>query len=166
MKFFLPHQAAVKAIAYCPWSSSLLATGGGSKDRTIRFWHTNSGTLLESIPTKGQITSLIWSKRKKQIVVTYGFGDSQKPLLIGLYSYPKMEPIVQVEATPNLRILSAVMSPDSSSICVAANDETVRFYELWNPNDRIIVESQEGGLYGSELIELCEGITKSGGFIR
>ncbi|KAH3664408.1 hypothetical protein WICMUC_005793 [Wickerhamomyces mucosus] len=166
MKFFLPHQAAVKAIAYCPWSKSLLATGGGSKDRTIRFWHTNSGTLLESVPTKGQITSLIWSRRKKQIVVTFGFGDSQKPTIISMYSYPKMDVLLQVEATSNLRILSAVLSPDTRSICVAANDETVRFYELWDLKDSVILESHEDGMFGSQLIELCEGITKSGGYIR
>jgi cell division cycle protein 20 (cofactor of APC complex) len=31
------HTAAVKAIAWCPWQSSLLATGGGSSDRTIQY---------------------------------------------------------------------------------------------------------------------------------
>lgn len=30
------HTAAVKALAWCPWQSSLLATGGGSSDRTIQ----------------------------------------------------------------------------------------------------------------------------------
>jgi meiosis-specific APC/C activator protein AMA1 len=165
-KFHLPHQAAVKALAYCPWSRSLLATGGGSKDRTIRFWHTNSGTLLDSIQTKGQITSLIWSTRKKQITLTFGFGEAKKSKLIAVYSYPQMEELVQVEATPNLRALSAVLSPDSSSICVVANDETVRFYQLWDTKDSVIMESQEGSVFGSDLIDLCEGIAKSGGSIR
>jgi hypothetical protein len=27
-----------KAIAWCPWQSSLLATGGGTNDHTIHFW--------------------------------------------------------------------------------------------------------------------------------
>jgi len=77
-----------------------------------------------------------------------------------------MEQIVQVESLPNLRIISAVSSPDSSSICVACNDETVRFYELWNPKHNIIIDSQENGVFGSDLIELCEGISKNGGPIR
>lgn len=33
---FEHHQAAVKAIAWCPFQSNLLASGGGTADRTIR----------------------------------------------------------------------------------------------------------------------------------
>ncbi len=36
------HSAAVKAMAWCPWQSNGLATGGGSNDRTIRFWNTDT----------------------------------------------------------------------------------------------------------------------------
>lgn len=163
LKYFLPHQAAVKAIAYCPWSTAILATGGGSRDRTIRFWHTNSGTLLDSLKTSGQITSLIWSECKKQIAATFGFTGTK---MISVYSYPKMEEIVQVEGSPDSRVLSAVTSPDSTSICVASNDETVRFYELWDPKDNKILKTQENGLFGSDLIELSEGISIPGGTIR
>jgi cell division cycle 20-like protein 1 (cofactor of APC complex) len=35
------HTAAVKALAWSPHKSSLLATGGGSSDKTIKFWNTN-----------------------------------------------------------------------------------------------------------------------------
>jgi WD40 repeat protein len=33
------HIAAVKALAWCPWQKHLLASGGGTADRTIRFWN-------------------------------------------------------------------------------------------------------------------------------
>ena len=33
------HKAAVKALAWCPWQRNLLATGGGSTDKTMRFWN-------------------------------------------------------------------------------------------------------------------------------
>lgn len=164
--FQLPHQAAVKAVAYCPWSKSLLATGGGSKDRTIRFWHSNSGTLLNTIEARGQVTSLNWSNRKKQITLTFGFGDTKKSKLIIVYSYPQMEELIQVDAAPNLRILSSALSPDCSTLCVASNDETVRFYQFWNPDDSVIMESPEGGVFGSELIDLSEGMTERGDSIR
>jgi meiosis-specific APC/C activator protein AMA1 len=166
LKYYLAHKAAVKAVAYCPWSKSLLATGGGSKDRTIRFWHTSTGSLLNSHKTKGQITSLIWSKRKRQITATYGFGDVDKPIFLSVLSYPDMETLAEVEAAPNLRALSAVMSPDATSICVAANDETVRFYKLWDAKDPIILDYQQNGVFGSDIIELSEGITTHGDFIR
>lgn len=40
------HQAAVKALAWCPFQANLLATGGGTADRTIKFHNTHTGRLL------------------------------------------------------------------------------------------------------------------------
>lgn len=39
------HQAAVKALAWCPWQNHVLASGGGTADRTIRFWNCNTGNI-------------------------------------------------------------------------------------------------------------------------
>lgn len=158
LQFILPHNAAVKAVAFCPWSKSLLATGGGSKDRTIKFWHTTTGTLLDQIHACGQVTSLIWSTRYKQIVATFGFGDLDDPVLITLYSFPKLTPLKQVRSPTPLRVLSAVPSPNITSVCVATNDETIRFYDLWNDKEEVISDAQEGGLLGSDIMEFVEGI--------
>lgn len=158
MQFILPHNAAVKAVAFCPWSKSLLATGGGSKDRTIKFWHTTTGTLVDQIQACGQVTSLIWSTRYKQIVATFGFGDLDDPILITLYSFPRLTPLKQVRSPTPLRVLSAVPSPNITSVCVATNDETIRFYDLWNDKEEVISDAQQGGLLGSEIIEFVEGI--------
>ena len=49
------HQAAVKALAWCPFQSNLLATGGGTADRSIKFWNTHTGALLNSIDTGSQV---------------------------------------------------------------------------------------------------------------
>lgn len=161
LKYILPHKAAIKAISYCPWSKSLLSTGGGTKDRTIRFWHTNSGTLLHEFDTKSQVTSLIWSNYSKELVATFGFGDEPGRLLLAGYSYPKMNTLFEVTASSNLRILSAARSPDEESLCVATNDETVRFYKIWKRTKHCLgssPEAQGSGTYGSLLIELHEGI--------
>lgn len=37
---FSDHTAAVKAIAWSPHNHGILASGGGSVDRTIKFWNT------------------------------------------------------------------------------------------------------------------------------
>lgn len=50
------HQAAVKALAWCPFQSNLLATGGGTADRSIKFWNTHTGALLNSIDTGSQVS--------------------------------------------------------------------------------------------------------------
>lgn len=43
---FNHHQAAVKALAWCPWQTNILASGGGTADRTIRFWNCNNGNFI------------------------------------------------------------------------------------------------------------------------
>ncbi|ABN65473.2 predicted protein, partial [Scheffersomyces stipitis CBS 6054] len=168
LRFILPHNAAIKAIAFCPWTSSLLATGGGSKDRKIRFWHTNSGTLLKEFSTSGQITSLVWSSFRKEITATFGFGSEKKSYLMQVYSYPSMATLVEVPATLNLRILSSTLSPDGTCLCVATNDSTIRIYKLWEKTHKLVKspDSSGYGSYGSSLIDLQEGVVKRGETIR
>ena len=48
------HTAAVKAIAWSPHQQGLLASGGGTADRCIRFWNTANGNVLNSIDTGSQ----------------------------------------------------------------------------------------------------------------
>ncbi|KAK6205375.1 WD40-repeat-containing domain protein [Scheffersomyces amazonensis] len=168
LKYVLPHNAAVKAIAFCPWTNSLLATGGGSKDRKIRFWHTKSGTKLNEVATHGQITSLIWSKYRKEIAATFGFGSDNKSSLLYIYSYPLMKPIVEVPSIPNLRILSSSCSPDFCSICVAANDSTVRIYKLWEKSHEVAttIQLKGSGTFGSSLIDYQEGVGSLNDLLR
>ncbi|CCK67850.1 Ama1p KNAG_0A01610 [Huiozyma naganishii CBS 8797] len=158
LKNIFPHSAAVKAVAFCPWSKSLLATGGGSKDRTIKFWHVGTGTLINEIRAKAQVTSLIWSPRYKQIAATFGFSNVRDPVLLKLYSYPQLEKILEVKSPTPLRALSSSLSPTGSSICVATTDETLRFYKLWDEKEDVIRDIQEEGVFGSILIEHLEGI--------
>jgi cell division cycle 20-like protein 1 (cofactor of APC complex) len=40
---FLKHTAAVKALAWSPHQHGLLVSGGGTADRTIRFWNSITG---------------------------------------------------------------------------------------------------------------------------
>lgn len=167
LKYKMPHRAAVKALAFCPWCPTLLVTGAGSQDRMIRFWHTRSGTLIRSFNVKGQVTSLVWSRHYRQLAATFGFADTENPLLLSVYSFPQLEPLIQVPTLCSLRVLSAVLSPNMGSICVATNDETVRFYELWSVTDQVMPVT-EGGckVFGSDIIEMVEGIDKPGEVIR
>lgn len=49
------HNAAVKAIAWSPHQCGLLASGGGTADRCIRFWNTTNGNQLNHVDTGSQV---------------------------------------------------------------------------------------------------------------
>ncbi|KAL1888989.1 hypothetical protein Cpir12675_005962 [Ceratocystis pirilliformis] len=82
------HSAAVKAIAFCPWRPSVIATGGGSTDKCIHFFHTTSGTALATIAVSAQVTSLIWSTARREIVATFGFALPEHGRRIAVFSWP------------------------------------------------------------------------------
>ncbi len=52
---FHEHTAAVKALAWDPHVSGVLATGGGTQDKTIRFWNVFNGTMLNDLDTGSQV---------------------------------------------------------------------------------------------------------------
>lgn len=91
------HGAAVKAIAFCPWREGLIATGGGSNDKCIHFFHTSSGACLSTISVAAQVTSLIWSTTRREIVATFGYAQPEHPFRIAVFSWPDCK---QVAAIP------------------------------------------------------------------
>ena len=90
------HSAAVKAIAFAPWQPSLLATGGGSNDRSIHFYHTPSGTCLATIDVQAQVTSLIWSTTRREIAATFGFAQPEHPYRIAVFAWPSCRQVVAI----------------------------------------------------------------------
>lgn len=83
------HCAAVKALAWSPHQHSLLASGGGTADRTIRFWNTYTLEQLNYIDTGSQVCNLMFSKDVNELVSTHGYSMNQ----ICLWKYPTMEKI-------------------------------------------------------------------------
>ncbi len=85
---FVGHQAAVKAIAWSPHQHGLIASGGGTADRCIKFWNTSTGAALQSVDTGSQVCNLAWSKNVNEIVSTHGTSRHQTPSpLPALYAY-------------------------------------------------------------------------------
>ncbi|KAF9224741.1 WD40 repeat-like protein [Gyrodon lividus] len=66
------HTAAVKALAFSPWSP-LLASGGGTSDTCIHVWNINTGARLHTYHTGAQVTGVHWSLDRKELVSTHGF---------------------------------------------------------------------------------------------
>jgi hypothetical protein len=165
--------AAVKAMAFCPWHRGLVAIGGGSNDRCIHFYHTRSGACLATIDCAAQVTSLVWSQTRREIAATFGFAQPEHPYRIAVFAWPSCEQVVAVPWWDENRALCAVAyprgpmsSPDAGDrrdgdrergedsvlggqrieegcIVVAASDMAIRFHEIWT--DR---RGGGGGLLG------------------
>lgn len=120
------HKAAIKALAWCPWQSNLLATGGGSHDRNIHFWNTTSGARVNSIDTGSQVTSLRWSTAYKELVSSSGFPDNS----LSIWSYPTLVKNIEIPAHES-RVLHSALSPDGQMLATAAADESLKFWKVF-----------------------------------
>lgn len=120
------HKAAIKALAWCPWQSNLLATGGGSHDRHIHFWNTTSGARVNSIDTGSQVTSLRWSLAYKELVSSSGFPDNS----LSIWSYPTLVKNIEIPAHES-RVLHSALSPDGQMLATAAADESLKFWKVF-----------------------------------
>ncbi len=78
------HSAAVKAVSWCPWQRHVLASGGGTADRTIRIWNSTNGTILKSVDTGSQVCAIQWNEQYRELVSSHGFSDNQ--LIVWRYS--------------------------------------------------------------------------------
>ncbi|KAJ5043828.1 hypothetical protein NUH16_000621 [Penicillium rubens] len=96
----LMHSAAVKAIAFAPWQPSLLATGGGTNDKAIHFYHTRSGACLASINVFAQVTSLIWSETRREIAATFGYAQPNHPFRIAVFAWPSCAQVAVIPWGP------------------------------------------------------------------
>ena len=125
---FTDHQAAVKALAWSPHERHLLATGAGTADRTIKFWNTQTGALLNSIDTGSQVCALQWNPFEKEILSSHGYARNQ----LCLWKYPSMAKIKEFEGHTS-RVLHLAVSPDGGNVVSAAGDETLRFWDIFVP---------------------------------
>lgn len=152
---FTEHCAAVKAIAWSPHQRGLLASGGGTADRTIKFWNTLTSSqppshvaasamaaaaadepilspnLLSSLDTGSQVCNLAWSKNSNELVSTHGYSQNQ----IVVWKYPSMQQVVSLTGH-TYRVLYLAMSPDGSVIVTGAGDETLRFWNAFRRKEK------------------------------
>ncbi|PRP87910.1 hypothetical protein PROFUN_02647 [Planoprotostelium fungivorum] len=120
------HTAAVKAIDWCPWKTDLLASGGGTADRTIRFWNTQTGACLDRIDTKSQVCAVKWSTKSRRLVSSHGFSENQ----LIVWDYPSMKRVAELTGH-EARVLYLALSPDGTRVVSGAADETLRIWTVF-----------------------------------
>jgi len=127
MQTYTDHLAAVKAIAWSPHHHGLLASGGGTADRYIRFWNTLTGQPMQSVDTGSQVCNLAWSKHASELVSTHGYSQNQ----ILVWKYPSLVQVAKLTGH-SYRVLYLAMSPDGEAIVTGAGDETLRFWNVFS----------------------------------
>ncbi|XEV06730.1 hypothetical protein FSHL1_012017 [Fusarium sambucinum] len=178
-KHYWSHDAAVKAIAFCPWRRGLVATGGGSNDKCIHFFHTPSGAALATISVSAQVTSLIWNTTRREIAATFGYPSPEHPYRVSVFSWPECRQVAAIPWEDGLRALYAIAYPrgptsggpavtgggQEGCIVVASSDRSIKFHEVWSREKGVTVGAT-GILAGSDILEGLEGIDKEGDIIR
>ncbi|KAJ3511040.1 hypothetical protein NLJ89_g4332 [Agrocybe chaxingu] len=132
---FHEHTAAVKALAWDPHIPGVLATGGGTQDKHIRFWNVQNGTMLHELDTGSQVCNLIWSLTSHELVSTHGFSSTTAQNQICIWRYPTLNMVASLTGHTN-RVLYLAMSPDGETIVTGAGDETLRFWNAFPKKEK------------------------------
>jgi len=132
---FTDHRAAVKAIAWSPYRRGRFVSGGGTADRTLRFWDSKSLSCMGVVETGSQVCNVAWSSNIDEIVTTHGFSQNHIVIWDTASStssvLPTVKPAIPIATLRGhtSRVLHLAVSPDGRTIATAAGDQTLRF---WN----------------------------------
>jgi cell division cycle 20-like protein 1 (cofactor of APC complex) len=157
------HGAAVKAIAWSPHQRGLLASGGGTADRSIKFWNTlisSNGPSAASLAAAAASASASGSANvpnsptapanlissldtgsqvcnlawsKNSNEIVSTHGYSQNQIIV--WKYPSMQQVASLTGH-TYRVLYLAMSPDGETIVTGAGDETLRFWSTFKKKAR------------------------------
>lgn len=156
------HRAAVRALSWSPMNSSLLATGGGTLDKSIHFWNVTQGTRLQSIQTDAQVTALHWSLRYKEIASCHGTSAASEvsatPSYLNLWSYPSLDKLDSLAAHES-RTLHSCLSPDGQVLATCGTDESLKFWRLFEILDDAKSKASTGSGGGSASTSNGSGST-------
>lgn len=133
---------------------------------------------MATISVSAQVTSLIWSKTRREIAATFGYAQPKHPYRIAVFSWPSCQQVGAIAWEGGHRILSAVAYPRGPSdvhersrtaregtIVAATSNESIHFHEVWQAEPKATV-SGVGVLGGSDILEGLSGIDKEGDVIR
>ncbi|KAE8211918.1 hypothetical protein CF327_g4392 [Tilletia walkeri] len=130
------HNSAVKALSWCPWNNSILASGGGNQDRCIHFWNVTQSSRTNTIHTEGQVSSLNWSRDYREIVATNtALDDPAVGGFIDIYAHPSGGKVAEIKAAHEVKILHASLSPDGQTLATVGVDESLKFWKVFEKRD-------------------------------
>lgn len=121
------HEGAVKALAWSPHQSNVLASGGGKNDGKISVWNSRTGELKREIETGAQVSGLLWGPESDIIVSSHGDMLTGQRNEIVVWRGSRR---ICTGAGHTQRVLGIKMGPDGTVVSIGS-DETVRFWKVF-----------------------------------
>lgn len=123
------HAAAVKALAWSPCNRGVLASGGGTADKSIRLWNTLTGTQGTRVETESQVCNLAWSPAGDgELLSTHGYSTNQ----LALWRYQSGGGLSQIHSLKwhKSRVLYLTVSSDGQTVVTGDGNETLCFWNI------------------------------------
>ncbi|XP_029654906.2 cell division cycle protein 20 homolog [Octopus sinensis] len=123
--------SVTKALAWCPWRSNVLATGGYETDGSLKLWHAPTGKLLRETTVNSKVCNLLWSSDYKELVTA--LAGTNFPNVIAIWkdrnpdNYELVGTLQQHEAKP----LHLALSPSGSTLASAGSDEIMCLWDCF-----------------------------------
>lgn len=83
---------------------------------------------MKSINTGSQVCGLLWSIQRPELVSTHGFTKND----IRIWQYPTLQQVATLETGhSSSKVVHMASSPDSENIAVAAADQIINFWKVF-----------------------------------
>jgi cell division cycle protein 20 (cofactor of APC complex) len=150
----LDHEASIKALAWCPFQRGILASGGGTADRTIRLWDVSSIVSCINITNTGsQVSAIQWCRHDKELVSSHGYSQNELCVWkIPRMDSPRLVKIAELKGHQS-RVLHLALNPDSTKVASVSSDETLRIWEVFEPKRDKNKKSPYGSLMKGMFIK-------------
>lgn len=120
------HTASVKAVRFCSFKRSVLASGGGQTDMTVKLWNMHTGELQKTISAGAQVTAIRFNDDYKEMIASLGNPLNE----LKIWKAPNYTEVASLAGHTD-RILGLAMSPCGQKVMSASCDETLRTWDAF-----------------------------------
>ncbi|KAK6089716.1 hypothetical protein P3W45_001358 [Vairimorpha bombi] len=124
---------------WCPWKSGVLASGGGTKDKCIKFWDIYEGKKINETQVNSQVCTLKYINKYKELISTHGYVENN----IILWKASTMKEVISFGKHDN-RVLHSALSPDNTILASVGGDENLKFWKISDKSKKTVKRASLG----------------------